>query len=76
LGVGRSWELGDNAWVSFLDPPYGIDPPYGSMVDGKAVAETVVGTAGEELAGQAKGHLQGVGTVVVVANGKLPELID
>ena len=35
-----------------------------------------VRAAGEQLGGQADGHFQGVGPVVVVADGKLLELLD
>ena len=45
------------------------------VADGEAVAEAVGADGGEELAGQAHGHLQGVGAVVVVGNGELLELV-
>jgi len=48
------------------------------LSDGEAVAEAVVGAvaAGEEFGGEAEGHLEGVGAVVVVGDGEFLELVE
>ena len=46
------------------------------LSDGDAVAEAVVGWAGEEFGGHAHGHFEGVGAVVVLGDGEFLELVE
>jgi hypothetical protein len=49
----------------------------GRLADGETVAETVVeGSAVEHLGGETNGHFEGVGTVVVIGDRELLELVD